>query len=408
MTHFGLSLIYLLFVIALVTGYVCFFHIIYCYIIQIFIGLKKWQWNRYTFQPKSHCFSISKRRLVTYVIACSVIAFGLYTYERKHWITSDSAHLDAKQYLVVGRVLIDFRSIGYRFIYPERLIWRPASLLQDLITTTGLNLIPESDGERGIWKYQFVLVPYINRLHLPHTKEVYRLIETSEEILETLLTKEIEDKDFDQKYKYITYPLVTLYYFYSYKSQYFLEPGPKRYYEGFYKDPIQYEKLKLVVDWALQMEEEWARYPEVLDFMEQNPMIELSHIASVALLLQEILEYQIQHLLFTCDDKYLKLNWEAVTRYSADDSPYHEVGPDQGGRFKAPVIYHGTRINFFGHRLCQLPKLPYYEIRHVNYLKGEGPGWYHAFIELNKRLLPPEQQQENLERTDNRQNINNQ
>jgi len=198
--------------------------------------------------------------------------------------------------------------------------------------------------------------------------------------------------------KYIIYPLVTFYYQWIYGSRYSLTPSPDWYYKGLYQDSQQYRYLKQVVDWAIKMENEWPQHPTVVQYMRENPDIALIHLASVGLTLHEIINYQIHHLEFTCNDRYVNLYYEYVTRYRAKNSPYYRVSRQLQKSLDHALILHGEVINFFGHRLCNFPILPGYNITSVRSLGGEGPGWYKAFLELNKRLVPKQRQQEVLTR----------
>lgn len=269
-----------------------------------------------------------------------------------------------------------------------------------MISHSGRKLIPEDDAEHAIWEYHFVLAPYINRIHAPHNEAVYPLIDACKFVLETLATKEMEDVDLRTKNKYIIYPLVALYYEYSFMGIYFVKPQVRCYTEGLYKDREQYEYLQQVVDWTVRLEDEWARYPEVMEYMEKNPDIHLIQLASTVLLLHDILYYQIHNLEFTCENSYLNLYYKYIQKYLADESPYHRVDRQLQKSFDPPVIYHGDKINFFGHRLCDRPKLPAYNIREVSDLGWEGPGWYEAFKTLNKILIPREKQEENMTKRD--------
>lgn len=400
--HLIFSLFFLVLIGALVCLYLYLFIVVWRYGLAVLQNLVKKKGIKKSFSPTDSIL-LKRSQFVALSLTCIVLVSGQYIYERNRWITPHSAYLDAKNYMVVGMVLLEYRTIGASFIYPERLIWKPADWLQRIIGKTGQSLIPENDGEHAIWQYYFVLAPYINRLHAPRTREVYRLIDTAEYVLQTLAEKKIEDDVFREDKQYAIYPLVSLFYVYSYKGRYFLKPQTKRYYEGLFKDPSQVVKLKEVVNWSIAKEKKWTGNDLVQQFIEEHPDIELVQIASVAILLQEILRYQIHNLEFTCDDRHVNLYYEYVKRYVADDSPSHRVDSNMRKRFNNPIIGHGYNINFFGHRLCNFAKLPNYSISKAEYLKYEPPGWYEAFCALNKTLVPLEKQQEVLERIDKRE-----
>lgn len=400
--HLVLSLIYLLLVALLVFGYLTIFILAFRYLFFVLRNILKRNWNKRTFLPTKSLL-LKRYQLLLLILICIVLTSGIFIFERNRWITSNSAYPEAKNYMVVGMVLLEYRTIGVSFIYPERLIWKPAEWLQQIISKTGRSLIPLSDGEHAIWQYYFVLAPYINHLHAPRTKEVFGLIDTSEYVLETLVGKKIKDPVFRDEKQYAIYPLVSLFYAYSFKGRYYLKPQPKRYEKGLYKDPVQVAKLKQIVDWSIKKEKKWAENASVLQFIKDRPDIELVQIASVTILLQDILRYQIHNIEFTCDDRYVNLYYGYVTRYVVEDSPLHRVDNNMRKRFNNPIIGHGYNINFFGHRLCNFKKLPNYSIGKAEYLKSEAPGWYDAFLELNKKIVPPEQQQEMLDRIDKRE-----
>jgi hypothetical protein len=353
-----------------------------------------------TFVPSKGILFFSKSFLIKCIVFCLVITTGFYSYERSRWITTDTTNKEARQYLVTGMVLADFRTFTLRFIYPERSIWKPAVWLQQLISASGRRLVPVNDAEHAIWVYHFELAPFINRIHAPHNEAVYPLIDACEFVLETLATKEMADTELRTKNKYIIYPLVALYYQYSYKGKYYVKPSPWRYEKGLYKDPAQYTYLQQVVEWMIAMEEEWAVQPLVMEYMRTNPDIHLIQYVATALLLHEILHYQIHNHELTCEDRYFDLYYQYIEKYHGKDSPYHRVEQRMQRQFDHPVILHGDLINFFGHRLCGRPKLQAYNIRKAGKLKSYGPGWYEAFVALNRKLVPAEEQEANLIKRD--------
>lgn len=399
--HFILSIIFLVPIFLLTFCYGCVFTVAGRYLLKVTKSLVRyWEIDRYSFLPGRHIWFL-KRSLVKRIAVISLVLIcSLYVVERIRWAPHQTSYKSARHYFITGIVLQDLRSFMAFVSYPERKIWKPAVWLQQAISKSGRKLIPEDDGEHGIWVYHFVLAPFINKIHAPHTEEVYPLIDAADFVLKALATNKIADKDLREKNRYIIYPLVALYYQYSYKGRYSPIPGGNRFDKGLYKDPVQYLHLQQVVDWSLKLEGEWQSNLLVEEYMQDNPDIEILQLASTALLLHDIIYYQIHNLQLTCEDRYLNLYFEYVTRYRAEDSPYYKVDRKVQKRLDPPVLYHGGRINFFGHRLCGLPKLPAYNIRSAKELGGEGPGWYDSFVELNKKLVPMENQQDNLTRVD--------
>jgi len=194
MIHFLISFIFLLLVVLFVFGYTCLFLFFLRYGLRVISEIRRNGFKRRAFVPTWRTSGVSVKGAITIGFICLALTVGLYLYERNRWITPKSSRLNAKQYFVVGMVLMDYRTIGNSFIYPERMIWKPAVWLQQWITHSGLRLIPENDGERAIWKYHFVLAPYINRIHNPRTEENHSLISTCEYVLKMLATSKIADQ----------------------------------------------------------------------------------------------------------------------------------------------------------------------------------------------------------------------
>ncbi len=366
------------------------------YLLQFVFALMKSSFARSTFSPCQTLSFFTRKKLIIFTLLCFFSTGGLYLFEYSRWFSSATVYRNARQYMVVGMVLMDFRAVGVVSFYPERAVWKPAVWLQQWIMSAGMHYLPEKDSERAIWKYHFILAPYINRIHAPRSKAVYPLIETSESILESLANGTMADTELAAKDKYIVFSMTAFYYQYVYGFRYSFMPSTW-YEEGLSKDQEQYEHLKQVVEWSVKLEKEWQQHSEILAYMRKNPEIELAHIVGVSLLLHEIIWYQIYNLLFTCEDRYLDLFYTYINKYTDDDSPYFRVDRKLQKSFNNPVIYHGEEINFFGHRLCQRPKFPGYNIREIGSL-GPNLGWYDSFLILNKRLVPEEKQQEVLDR----------
>lgn len=333
------------------------------------------------------------------MVLCLLLVLSLYGVERYRWITKESAYKTAKNYFVVGIVLRDIRSGIRPFSKPHRIIWKPFDWLQELISYSGRKLIPEDDGEHGIWEYHLFLQTYVDQIYAPKTAYAVTLNRKSFFILQSLATKRIADKKFRERDKYLIYPFTALMYEHTNLRKYNLKYGYDRFYK-FYKDPGQYEETQQVVNWSMQLEHQWERYPAVTSIIADNPDTEVIQIMSTVLLLHQIIYYQIHNLEFTCEDKYLLAYWEYVLRFVSDDSPYHYASERLRKTARKLVLYLGDRINFFGHRLCNLKRLPAYSIKHVDQLGGEGPDWYDLFQELNRRLVAEEDQEENLRKID--------
>lgn len=390
MIHLIKSISYLPVIALLLFMYVLLFRTLIIYTIQLVVSIRKRKFDKNTLIPQLKTIIPQSKDIFKYLVISLVVVIGLFVFERQRWIKQDSAYVDAKNYFVVGMVLMDLRTLGHVFFYPERVIWKPAVKLQEIISSSGKALIPRDDGEQGVWGYHFTLAPYINRIHAPETKDINKLIKTSEFVLDHLGWSNIKDPNFSRYNKYIIYPLVALYYSFSYKAKYISKPSPSRYYDGLFRDKIQVEFLKKIVDASVHMEQSSKEFDKVRMHIFERPELQLINLVSTALMAREILYYQIHNLEFTCDGKWLSIYYKYVDRYNTETSTLTGVDQDLKRSFDKALLYHGSRINFFGHALCGLPKLPAFNIDSVTDLKFEGPGWYESFEELSKALLPRE------------------
>lgn len=394
--HLIISLFYLLLIVLLVFAYLSIFLILIRYFVFSLRKYKITGFSKKLLVPDKKIMLKGTRLIVLFSIVLTLVT-GQFLFERERWIKDRSSHLESKNYLVTGMVLLQYRTVGAAFIYPERLICRPFVWLQRAISSSGRKLIPKEDGEHAIWEYFFELAVYINRFHVPQTEAVYKLINSSEFILKKLSSNaNIRDEYFNNEIQYLIYPLTGFYYSTIYKSKYFLRPQTKRYYEGLHKDPNQVKKLKQIVGYFLEKELEWGKHPQVIEYLKLNPDIELTHIASVIILLHDILRYQIFNLEYHCEDKYVKLYHNYVERYTGEDSPYFKVDRQMQRRLDNPIIYHGATHNFIGHSLCGFPKLKGYNIRVTRQLKVEGKGWWPSYKAICKKILPEDKQRELL------------
>lgn len=402
MTHFILSLLFLPIIALLVVGYFYTGKAFFRYVYQLFCGIKKLSFCRSTFIPQRSVWFMQWSYLKKLLIVGLLCTLGLYVYERPRWIMDNSAHLSAKQYMVINAVILDYRTIGAALLFPENLIWKPLVWLQRLVVTIGRSLIPDNDGEHGIWLYYFELAPYINVLHAPATSEMYHLISTAEFTLQTLAEKEITDENFREFNQYQIYTITSFYYNFSYLKKYILDLQPKVYTEGLFHDPKQYEFIKSIVDKYIEKEQEWPQNPLISKYVKEHPDFELIHISTALLLVRNIIYYQINNRKYACNDHYVNIYYEYAERFYGDNTPYHKVDNDLQDKFWH-VVGAGSRWeNFFGHRLCDKPRLPAYSIHTLASLTRDSHDflWDDAFIDLTKKLVPVEKQQDVLERID--------
>ncbi len=270
--------------------------------------------------------------------------------------------------------------------------------LQQMIGKVCFSFIPNDDGERYIWQYYFIIEPYLTPIRNPRSEKVYDLIATDEAIMEHLVQGKMADKKLAAKERYLVFSMTVFHYQFAFKRRYTIHPHPNSYDKGYFQDPQQFAYMKQVADWSVQMEQEWQGHPEVLEYMKKHPQIELAHIVGVVRILHEVVMYKIQHLLFTCEDKYLDHYYRYRHWYHGADSPLRRLPEKWDDKMVVPVVLHGAVINFFGNRICNRSKFPEGSWWDLLEFGANGQDWVASFILLTRRLVPKEQQQEVLER----------
>lgn len=396
--HFLVNLFFLFLIFLLIVGYLFVGLFSVRYMFQVFVGLKRFSFSKATFSLFRPLRFFTRKRVLILLGLCLQLTVGLYLFERFRWFSEQTVYRQAREYMVTAMVLRDFRVMGARVKVPEHWIWKPLVWLQEEVMSRGMVYIPETDGERGIWEYYGTLAPYISRMHRPYSQDVYSLINSSRQVLRDLATKPMADQELVDKDRYLLFSLSIFYYQYIFNGQYTVVPSPDSYHKGYYKDPQEYHYLQQLVDWSVLLEKEWSNHPQVGEYMQSHPRMELSHIVGVCRLLHEILEYKIQNILFSCDDRYLDLYYHYRRWYEGKGSPRWKVPRSLSNSMDLPVIWQGDILNFFGNRLCNRSKLSGFYFSDVGILDSYNHSWLRSFVLLNRKLVPPERQTEVLER----------
>lgn len=160
--HFVEGIILLFFVILIVLLYTAgiyySFLLLYRLVVEIVNkrpNLKIWKNVKINLKP-----NISKKVVVCIIVFITSMSVFIYINQREKWMESGSEHLNAKEYWVSGQVLYKYRMMMFSVLNPDNPICRPSNVMQRLIYFAGARHIPEDDGERGLWVYNWFVYPF--------------------------------------------------------------------------------------------------------------------------------------------------------------------------------------------------------------------------------------------------------
>lgn len=240
---------------------------------------------------------LPRRRLIQLLIAMALINIGLYGMSRNSWVDNEEAlHVNAKHYMVAGDVLSRQMEVAHIIFHPDSYKMRPLVWLLHGIYNLGEKHLPDNDAEKAMWYYRFFIYPYASKDILPYSnlavKEFFRpyvphflgrtllefpllgelflygnnvpddklagkdfrephihFLKKSFELLETLSTKPIEDKNMYRAYLQ-AYPGFAFYY--SIKQGYYYNGFHNR--SAFFEEPWYIEQDQKELEWYLKFE----------------------------------------------------------------------------------------------------------------------------------------------------------
>ncbi|MFZ5997811.1 MAG: hypothetical protein ACOYW7_10025 [Nitrospirota bacterium] len=266
-----------------------------------------------------NAFKLGKKRIVTLILAF-IIATNIFFYfnERIHWINDDHAHLKAKEYYVLGRMVFFYRKMLSLLIKVDNPIMSPLNSLQETIYNKGISYIPENDGERAVWKYNFDLYFYGRGFYLPNdgTPETInavsplrkKILDDTYNVIETLATKPIADREMNET-RYKIFPLIAAFYG---SNQYYYFGNEAHYSRGIrlIEDTEKIGRVKKIVYWLVDLRQAWDsnKSPWILnEIRTKEPQIEMFYYDALIHATQNILVRQLADLEFSCEGYYTKL-----------------------------------------------------------------------------------------------------
>jgi hypothetical protein len=253
-----------------------------------------------------------------YLFAGIIIFFILfnlsfYLNERRHWINNSHAHLQAKEYFVLGKVVFFYRKMLNIVVNTENPVMRPLNNLQELLYNKGVALIPEKDAERAVWKYHFFYYFYGKGFHLPDddmprkveviSPKKVKLLDEIFATIEIMAIQPIVDSEIN-KMRHKSLPLLIMLY----------QQNQGNYY-GNYPDPSRMDKL-------LKDKNRFSRIPWLIDVLNKNMMYlesnedtrnEIStsdyqvlvyHYMSILSMTGDVIRSKFESNKFKCSDAY--------------------------------------------------------------------------------------------------------
>ena len=379
--HFLAALGYLLGVLLLVYGYILFFHVTYRLMIYLFGRVEYYRrvkkekleeplFTREGFQEVfANFFLLRNRKFWFYFLALNLLG---YAYHRFEWTdVSKHAYLDAKEYFAVGLLLQNYQN-AFTIITrsPNSTIATPMRVLQRCITKSGTALIPEKDGERDMWTYWFEIYPYIkNGMDLPKAKEVDGIryvdpvivenMNATWRIMQSFMTNTMADKEFEEKVKYLAMAPLAIWYQHGYiHGTYDLKIhfATRDMFRNDDENNEELARLKQIVTWLIELENIWPKFPEIQEYLQSNPKLEMGRLHALLLILKDISAHSIWNGRFSCDDEYFNLYFKYRAYFHSAESPIRFVKGRERERYELMDNYYGDEIHTIGVDLCRFKR----------------------------------------------------
>ena len=266
-----------------------------------------------------------RKRIRSAIVIVVIAGITAYINQRGTWMGEDNAHLQAKEYYVSGQVLNGFRSVLTIFIHPEIPILEPLLWLQKAIYAQGVQLLPEEDGERGVWLNQWFHYHYSKKdreelfiVNWRPTETMRTRLDQWWSSLESMATGSYADRKMEEEHYHLDFTSLAFSYHFC-----------KGYYANHYAGsahklalmPEHVERARLLSEWLWELQNKWKRSHKTMEFVRKNPKLEAMYLYILQIELIDNLQGAINHHQFSCDNI-------AINRYVAARKQF--VEPDNG------------------------------------------------------------------------------
>lgn len=254
---------------------------------------------------------ITATKLLFILFILSNVSF--YFHERSKWINSQHAHLKAKEYYVLNRMVFFYRKILTNVVRVDNPLMYPFNKLQEALYNKGISYLPQDDAEESVWKYNFFLYFYGKGFYLPDdgtpknidsvSQAKVMMLDEIYNVIVNLATKPIADKEINE-IRYKIFPLIAMLY-QSNQFDYFGNDASPVVRDRLLRDKEKFTRMINIVDWLEKNKLAWNFYPTVLnDITNKEQQVEMFHYVSVLNLLEYILLKKIHYHELGCNDTY--------------------------------------------------------------------------------------------------------
>ncbi|PID76552.1 MAG: hypothetical protein CSB24_06055 [Deltaproteobacteria bacterium] len=251
--------------------------------------------------------------------ACIVIVVTtsyMYLHLRFQWMGDNNANLKAKEYFIAGQTVNVYKSILTSVFHPELPFIKPLTSLQWLIYNKGVALLPENDGEAGVWQhlwfhYHFGKKDWMYfgvRKNRPSPKMI-KILDQYWFCLESMATRPFADREMEDKYLESFVGLAFSYVLYDgFYSGEFLGSATRM-----AKMPEMTERYRLVVKWVNDLRLKWQdkNAPRIV---HDNPKLMVLSQLTLLITLHNLILGEIHAGNFNCNNasiaQYIKLRQE--------------------------------------------------------------------------------------------------
>lgn len=317
---------------------------------------------------KKKRLSAKKSLLLMLLIFFVMINIFGYVNIRSRWVNKNHPYPKAKEYYALGEMVFLYRK-GLNIIFKvDNPVMYPLNKLQEAIYNRGIRYIPETDGERAIWKYKLDLYFYGRRHYMPNdnTPERFeyrsplraRILDDTWWALETLATKPMADPVMNEM-RYKIFPLVAVQYVTNYKLYYGNERCHSITYASF-EDRERFPRLVKMIDWLVENRKQWDAHPSVLrEIRNRQRQIELFYYVGLLQFSEDVILKRMHDTEFYCDDSYTRIYVDK--RIEFIDYLERSIGTIKKGQLKLAYdlvlgAFVSKKLIYLMHTHCNVPK----------------------------------------------------
>ncbi len=248
---------------------------------------------------------ISRSFLIKALILISVLQSVVYIGQRIHWMGSESAHYEAKEYWAAGQVVFAHRKIAEKYLHPENPITWPYTELQKSIYKRGTALLPEDDGEVSVWQNQWFLYPYTRKSRRPYgvgdlkdEPKMLPLLDACWETLEKIATMPYSDKKMKRQYL-LSFPALASYYNTHdghYKGKFFDSSTLVR------KDQVLIRRITDLLKWSDDLESKWDEEKLRPVIYRKYPGVASTNLVTKLRIIQDLILSKSLNNTISCND----------------------------------------------------------------------------------------------------------